>query len=803
MKFLRALALLLAFTLPSQAALTYRTTGDWGTGKGAPLTWAELDTNLWELSRGVYPVSAPAAITDHGNAATTGSLAWTIAQAPAGSTIILTAPLPYTTRIAVTKNVRIRATGGGGLTTTTKVSGTTTGTTSSHLIDSGATFATVQVGDVVRCTTAARLNIATVTVVSAGNLTLDKNIFTTGDTYEIYPSALYFSAGTDVDVEGLAFSGGGAAVNGRLLTAGADVRVVGCTFSDVAAALWLRAPSQIELGTIRFQDNTVDGAFYGVFDRLFGHTAMLVSGNSFNDIQNCAVRDGHSTDTTTTLEGFVATGNRITNVLNTNELADEGEAHAFLTYGPYAVIDGNYINSVNSMGAGQSLIATAADTEAIHMRGSGGIVSNNVVINGSKREGAICSKDGGDRWVVTGNLIIDTRDLAAPVYGIFTTRDQVLIESNVIIGMGAAGRGIHTYNETAASNIAIRGNKIWDCNTGIQVNSLGTSLVIEDNIIHGGTYGSVGIILGNGYNLSATYLAISGNRVYDHTSTAISVKDISVDLLEIRGNTIASSTSDTVPTLGVSVTGLKIQDFTHAGETAVGGGAAAPGDFVKGATSGAYGTVRSVTGTTLQLINATGTWAVGGERIDRTTTLNGAIANPGWYVTVTDGGTGAQSIAQAVIDSNVISGVKTTSGGAAIFVSPTVSTLGHIAIRGNTTNGGQYAVKTSGTITHLDVSGNDMTGFSGASALSNTATATTSRISLAEAEGAAASVSDGGTIPHGLGVAPAVATVSGSIANELVAVTGVDATNITVSIKKRGDGTAGTAQTIYWRATVQ
>lgn len=66
---------------------------------------------------------------------------------------------------------------------------------------------------------------------------------------------------------------------------------------------------------------------------------------------------------------------------------------------------------------------------------------------------------------------------------------------------------------------------------------------------------------------------------------------------------------------------------------------------------------------------------------------------------------------------------------------------------------------------------------------------------------AAAAVADGGTIAHGCGATPTRLSVIGSVANEIVAVTGLDATNITVAIKKRVDGSAGTAQTIYWMAS--
>jgi len=63
--------------------------------------------------------------------------------------------------------------------------------------------------------------------------------------------------------------------------------------------------------------------------------------------------------------------------------------------------------------------------------------------------------------------------------------------------------------------------------------------------------------------------------------------------------------------------------------------------------------------------------------------------------------------------------------------------------------------------------------------------------------GATASVADGGTITHGLGVAPTVVTAVGSVAGEIVSVTAKSSTTFTVAIKKP-DGTAGTSQTIYW-----
>lgn len=72
---------------------------------------------------------------------------------------------------------------------------------------------------------------------------------------------------------------------------------------------------------------------------------------------------------------------------------------------------------------------------------------------------------------------------------------------------------------------------------------------------------------------------------------------------------------------------------------------------------------------------------------------------------------------------------------------------------------------------------------------------------VTENSGAAATVADGGTIAHGCATAPTKVTLTGSVAGEMVTITSIDATNITVAIKKP-DNSAGTTQTVYWRAEV-
>jgi hypothetical protein len=74
-----------------------------------------------------------------------------------------------------------------------------------------------------------------------------------------------------------------------------------------------------------------------------------------------------------------------------------------------------------------------------------------------------------------------------------------------------------------------------------------------------------------------------------------------------------------------------------------------------------------------------------------------------------------------------------------------------------------------------------------------------------EAWGTAANVNDGDAIDItavGLSATPNWACVTGSVANEIVAITTLSDAHIVVAIKKRSDGSAGTQQTIYWRARI-
>ena len=72
---------------------------------------------------------------------------------------------------------------------------------------------------------------------------------------------------------------------------------------------------------------------------------------------------------------------------------------------------------------------------------------------------------------------------------------------------------------------------------------------------------------------------------------------------------------------------------------------------------------------------------------------------------------------------------------------------------------------------------------------------------ITEKSGASGVIADGGTIAHGLATTPTHATITGTVAGEIVNVTALGAANLTIAIKTNA-GAAGTNQVIYWRAWV-
>jgi hypothetical protein len=101
-------------------------------------------------------------------------------------------------------------------------------------------------------------------------------------------------------------------------------------------------------------------------------------------------------------------------------------------------------------------------------------------------------------------------------------------------------------------------------------------------------------------------------------------------------------------------------------------------------------------------------------------------------------------------------------------------------------------------ICHNNLRGNDTAGLSSVGA--NTKVESNLGY-VTENSGASGVIADGGTIAHGLATTPTHAIITGSVAGEIVNVTGLGAANLTIAIKSNA-GAAGTNQVIYWRAWV-
>lgn len=137
------------------------------------------------------------------------------------------------------------------------------------------------------------------------------------------------------------------------------------------------------------------------------------------------------------------------------------------------------------------------------------------------------------------------------------------------------------------------------------------------------------------------------------------------------------------------------------------------------------------------------------------------------------------------------------------------NTMSHMVFANNVLNGNSSTANMfecdGATKTYLDIliSNNVASNLTG-SFFSGATTGLTIKNNIGyinENGGAAATVADGGTITHGLVTTPTYVDVTGSVAGEFISVTALAADTFTVAIKKH-DGSAGTAQTVYWRAWI-
>ena len=175
--------------------------------------------------------------------------------------------------------------------------------------------------------------------------------------------------------------------------------------------------------------------------------------------------------------------------------------------------------------------------------------------------------------------------------------------------------------------------------------------------------------------------------------------------------------------------------------------------------------------------------------------------------TLYNSGIVCEGASNCTIKSNIVQGGAGywAAKGAGVYV---FNECDNITIEGNTitdcTGSGIHLSDYAGNVTNTRIVQNILRD-NGTGSILDTSTGPTTITNnigyVTENSGAAATVADGGTIAHGCAAAPTKVIATGSVAGEIVTVTSISATNITVAIKKP-DGSAGTTQTVYWRAEV-
>ena len=113
----------------------------------------------------------------------------------------------------------------------------------------------------------------------------------------------------------------------------------------------------------------------------------------------------------------------------------------------------------------------------------------------------------------------------------------------------------------------------------------------------------------------------------------------------------------------------------------------------------------------------------------------------------------------------------------------------------------KYCIQIDGGSDNNIVSGNTLYGYTTAALLNNgTATIRSNKNYVTENSGANVSTTNGTYIAHGLVTTPTIVLATGSILGEIISVISENTTHFQTAVIKH-DGTAGTSQTVYWRAS--
>ncbi len=298
-------------------------------------------------------------------------------------------------------------------------------------------------------------------------------------------------------------------------------------------------------------NGVTDGLIDNVWAKNLGYDGiLLLAGNVNCTVSNCRVSgcqdDGiniggdNATDTT----GTVVVGNVISDGLHTGiHISDRSR---------FTTVTGNTITGCDTgIDTYTSDVAWRDQSNTITGNAISGCATNGIrifaslgnTITANTVEGGAYGVriEGGDRCIVTGNVIKDTTSYGFRVQ----SSGDVVVSSNLFVG-ATAGVGIES------PRVHFTGNNMRNVTAPVFLNSAADYSVINDNIITGATGHNIEIqaqdCVVNGNNLSdgnysiygnnSTRAVVSGNRV---TGSARGIVAGGADML-VTGNVISAQT---------------------------------------------------------------------------------------------------------------------------------------------------------------------------------------------------------------------------------------------------------------------
>jgi putative cofactor-binding repeat protein len=317
--------------------------------------------------------------------------------------------------------------------------------------------------------------------------------------------------------------------------------------------------------------------------------SALVEGNYIHDIQSdkkiFGIRIG--LDNNERIPQYQTTGaiivrdNLIENLISTSGLG-EANVNGILADGYDVVISGNIIRNV---------YGSAYNCEGIYTKASRLVISNNVLFNAGRNQGAITCKGSaanaraaaspdGYFMTVHDNVVWWPDGITDdfPRLGIFIDSEYANIHDNLIRGASKTAIFVDGHNEGSTRNIAVRNNKIIDCSgNGVTASGTFDGLIIEGNEIGDwlGTAAGTLIYIGDSastvggparrYIVRNNVLKSRAEGVVSGTHRAIYFRptEAPVDDLVIEGNLIDVSAGEGAAVRGINIAPAESGGLRH------------------------------------------------------------------------------------------------------------------------------------------------------------------------------------------------------------------------------------------------